>query len=362
MTDRPRVLLGMSGGVDSTASALLLLEQGYDVTGVTLQLFSRTEGCAAQKDCDDAAAAAKKLGIPHRVVDFSAQFRDTVQQNFISEYLCARTPNPCIICNREIKFGAMAQLAAAEGFDFVATGHYAQITCDDGVYHLRRGKDLNKDQSYVLYFLSQDQLRQIHFPLGGLTKAEVREIAAAAGLANAEKQESQDICFVPDGDYAGFIQRTAGAVPPPGNFISPDGEILGEHRGLIHYTVGQRRGLGISFGSPRYVTAKNAAENTVTLAPNEHLFADVVSVTDCRWDSRIPDVPINAEVKLRYTQRDPQPAQITADGNCAVLQFDAPQRAVTPGQTAVFYQKDIVLGGGLIEKGERSVGGAEHKA
>lgn len=359
MTDRPRVLLGMSGGVDSTASALLLLEQGYDVTGVTLQLFSRTEGCAAQKDCDDAAAAAKRLGIPHRVVDLSARFCETVQRNFISEYLCARTPNPCIICNREIKFGAMAQLAAAEGFDFVATGHYAQITCDDGVYHLRRGKDLNKDQSYVLYFLSQDQLRRIRFPLGGLTKAEVREIAASAGLVNADKQESQDICFIPDGDYAGFIARTAGNVPPPGNFISPDGEILGTHRGLIHYTVGQRRGLGISFGHPMYVTAKNAVDNTVTLAPNEHLFADVVSVSDCRWSTDIPDAPIHAQVKLRYTQRDPQPACITADGDHAELRFASPQRAVTPGQTAVFYQDDIVLGGGLIEKGERSVGGAE---
>ena len=358
MTDRPRVLLGMSGGVDSTAAALLLLEQGYAVTGVTLKLFPRPEGSAAQQDCTDAAAAARRLGIPHRVVDLSARFAETVQRNFVSEYLAARTPNPCIVCNREIKFGAMAQLAAQEGFDCIATGHYAQISCDNGVYHLRRGADPTKDQSYVLYFLSQDQLRTTRFPLGGLTKSRVREIAAAAGLENASKKESQDICFIPDGDYAGFITRSVGTALPPGKFITADGEVLGEHRGLIHYTIGQRRGLGIALGSPMYVTKKSAADNTITLAPSEHLFADRVTVNDCSFTDTPPDAPLSVTAKLRYTQLHPAPATLTVQGDRAVLQFAAPQRAVTPGQTAVFYLDDMVLGGGLIGKGERSDGTA----
>lgn len=344
------VLLGMSGGVDSTAAALILLGQGYDVTGVTLRLFVRDGVCGSPQDVADAQAAAARLGIPHRTLDLSATFRDTVQQNFIAEYQAGRTPNPCIVCNRNIKFGAMARLAAAEGFDFVATGHYARITAENGRYRLRRARDLNKDQSYVLYFLGQGELSRTLFPLGEYTKPEIRKMAAEAGMQNAAKAESQDICFIPDGDYAGFIQAQTGQTPRAGDFIAPDGTVLGRHRGLIHYTVGQRKGLGISFGAPMYVAAKNAADNTVTLAPDAGLYADTLRAI--RYEGNLPAEmlrePLRVMAKIRYTQREPQAATAWIDGEALTLRFDAPQRAVTPGQTVVLYQDDAVIGGGII--------------
>jgi len=328
----------MSGGVDSTAAALLLKQQGVHCEGAVLELF---EGSGA---ADEARAAAERLQIPLHVFNLSADFQAHVTAPFIKEYKAGRTPNPCVECNRFLKFGRLLQCADDLGFDRVATGHYARIEREGGRYLLKKGKDLGKDQSYVLYTLTQEQLARIIFPLGNLTKEDVRELSAV------QKKESQDICFIPDGDYAGFIARTTGESFPKGRFMGTDGRDLGEHRGVIHYTVGQRRGLGVAHEKPLYVKEIKPKENVIILGTEETLYTRALTVNNGNLIA-FPnlDKPLRAAVKIRY--RHPgQPAVITqTDSQTFHIEFDQPQRAVTPGQAAVIYDGDVVIGGGTIE-------------
>lgn len=351
-----KVMLAMSGGVDSSASAILLLEAGYELFGATLQLFSRKEAekdgaCGASSDIEDARRVAQLLGFPHEVFPFSDRFREQVIDRFVSEYCAGNTPNPCIDCNREIKFGALLDEALARGFDAMATGHYARVERDreTGRWLLKKAADERKDQTYVLYQLTQEQLAHVLFPLGNLRKDEVRAIAMQHGLVNAQKPDSQDICFIPDGDYAAFIRHDTGIDSPQGRFIDAHGNTLGTHQGLIHYTVGQRKGLGVTFGKPMYVLAKNARDNTVTLGSNEALFRREMTVERVNFIS-IDTLtgPMRVQAKTRY-RHAAQPATLypVVQGRARVV-FDEPQRAITPGQAAVFYDGELVVGGGMI--------------
>lgn len=276
-----RVCVAMSGGVDSSVAAVLLQEQGYELSGVNLRMFhnedlgeSREKTCCSLADAEDAALVARRLGFPFYVFDFAQVFRDTVIRDFVEEYQAGHTPNPCAVCNREVKFGALLRRVQALGQDFLATGHYAQVERDpdSGRYLLKRAADRSKDQTYFLYMLTQDQLAHTLFPLGGLHKAEVRQIAETRGLVNARKHDSQDICFVPDGKYADFIERTTGHPSPTGPFLDREGRVLGQHKGLIRYTRGQHKGLGLSTEEPLYVLEKDAAANTIRLGPDSALW------------------------------------------------------------------------------------------
>lgn len=354
------VFLGMSGGVDSSVSALLLQQAGYDVSGVNLRLFhnedlgeSREKSCCSLSDAEDARAVAARLGIPFYVFDFSEIFRDTVISNFISEYKAGRTPNPCVECNRSVKFGALLQRALTLHGQFLATGHYARVERDSatGRWLLMRGVDRSKDQSYFLYMLTQEQLSHTLFPLGGLHKAEVREIAEKNGLVNAKKRDSQDICFAPDGDYSAFIQRTAGQPSPTGDFLDQDGRTLGRHKGFIRYTRGQHKGLGLSTETPLYVLDKDAATGAITLGPDAALWTDSLMADHMNWIS-IPALtaPMRVTAKTRYSQREADAlAEPLPDGGLRLV-FDAPQRAITPGQAVVLYAGELVVGGGTIVK------------
>lgn len=351
-----KVMLAMSGGVDSSASAILLLEAGFELLGATLQLFSQDlkekEGaCGAPSDIEDARRVAECLGFPHEVFPVSGRFRAQVIDRFISEYRAGNTPNPCIDCNRTIKFGALLDEALSRGFDAMATGHYARVERDAGTgrWLLKKALDEKKDQTYVLYQLTQEQLAHVLFPLGSLRKDEVRAIARQHGLVNAQKPDSQDICFIPDGDYAAFIRRDTGIDSPQGRFIDTHGNTLGTHQGLIHYTVGQRKGLGVAFGKPMYVLAKNARDNTVTLGSNEALFRREMTVERVNFISiDALTGPMRVQAKTRY-RHAAQPATIYPAGqNRVKAVFDEPQRAITPGQAAVFYDGELVVGGGTI--------------
>ncbi|MCQ2449915.1 MAG: tRNA 2-thiouridine(34) synthase MnmA [Clostridia bacterium] len=346
------VLVGMSGGVDSSVAAAVLLEKGFMPTGCTLRLFDK--GDDPLKEARDAADVCERLGIAHIVPDLRELFCNTVIQNFLDEYLSGRTPNPCIVCNKTVKFGRMLDIARENGIDKVATGHYATVMQQNGRYLLIRPKDRSKDQTYVLYHLTQDQLAHTLFPLNDLTKDEAREMAERYGFVTAHKKDSQDICFVPDGDYAAFIEKTTGISAESGNFIDTDGRILGTHKGVIRYTVGQRKGLGIALGKPAFVLSKDADKNTVTLDTDEQkLFYRRVLVEKTNFipfDKLTGD--LKAEVKLRYRHTE-QPAVIhPLDNNTVLVEFNTPQRAPSPGQAAVFYDGDTVLGGGTIVKGE----------
>ena len=335
----------MSGGVDSTAAALLLKRQGHEVAGATLDLLDENGNSRDIKDAADAAAA---IGIPHYVFDFKDLFAEKVVGNFCGEYLCGRTPNPCVQCNMFIKFGAMARKAAELGFDTLATGHYARICRENGRYFIRRASDARKDQSYVLYGLSQEQLSRVVFPLTDMTKDGIRALAAEAGLNAASRRDSQDICFIKDGDYARYLREKRGVAPLPGDFVDADGNVLGRHDGVIYYTVGQRKGLGVTFGEPRYVTAKNAVDNTVTLGRNEDLFVNVVRVRELKLQKLAAlDSTVRVTAKTRYSQSE-TPALLSPEGDGARLDFDSPVRAPAPGQSAVFYDGDDVVGGGII--------------
>ena len=343
----PKAIVAMSGGVDSSVAAALMLEQGYDCTGITLMLYpnSGPAGIAA------AQAVALRLGIPHRVLDFTHEFDQQVIRRFIETYERGDTPNPCIDCNRSIKFNLHMLRAQQPGFDCLATGHYARIELDaaSGRFLLRKAADPKKDQSYVLYSLNQEQLEYARFPLGELTKQQVRHIAEDRHLANNAAAESQDICFVPDGNYGGFIESYTGRTWPPGNIIDHEGTIIGRHRGIIRYTIGQRRGLGVAANMPVYVAEKSAAANTVTLGPDSSLYKKCLTAANINLIACAHmDKPMRVSVKTRYLQEE-QPAAAEQTGEDELrIEFDSPQRAITPGQAAVLYDGDIVVGGGTI--------------
>ena len=344
-----RVAIGMSGGVDSSVAAALLKQSGFSPVGVTLKLYC--PGNSADENSRDAKAVCERLGLEHATVDLQNSFENFVIEPFISEYISGHTPNPCIQCNRHIKFGEM--LNAAEKFDCqkIATGHYARIEKSGNKYLLKTAKDTSKDQTYVLYCLTQEKLSRLLLPLGDYSKAEIREMANQLGFINAEKADSQDICFVPDGDYASFITNRTNRQFPAGNYIDTQGNILGQHAGIIKYTVGQRKGLGIALGRPVFVISKNPSDNTVVLGDEDNLFYNrvLVSGVNSLLDENLDGV--KACAKLRYSQKS-EPCTIhTVDDNSVILEFAKPQRAPSPGQSAVFYNDDIVLGGGIIEKG-----------
>ena len=355
-----RACVAMSGGVDSSVAAVLLLQQGYELSGVNLRMFhnedlgqSRERTCCSLADAEDAALVARRLGFPFYVFDFSQVFRDTVIRNFVQEYQAGRTPNPCAECNRSVKFGALLQRARTLGCDYLATGHYARVEQDpsSGRYLLKRAADRSKDQTYFLYMLTQEQLAHTLFPLGGLCKTEVRQIAEAHDLVNARKHDSQDICFVPDGKYADFIERTVGSPAPAGPFLDREGRVLGRHKGLIRYTLGQHKGLGLSTEEPLYVLEKDAAANTIRLGPDSALWTRQLTAEQVNLIS-LPELtaPLRVTAKTRYSQRESAAVLEPLSGGQVRLTFDEPQRAITPGQAVVFYDGDVVVGGGIVRE------------
>ena len=345
-----KAIVAMSGGVDSSVAAALMLEQGYDCTGITLKLSKDENSCVSSRDINDAQAVALRLGIPHRVLDFAEEFDRQVIRRFIGIYERGETPNPCIDCNRSIKFN-LRLLREQSGFDCLATGHYARVEQDpvSGRFLLRKAVDTKKDQSYVLYSLNQEQLKHARFPLGELSKQQVRAIAENRRFANNDKAESQDICFVPDGDYGNFIESYTGRTCFPGDIVDPEGRVIGRHRGIIRYTIGQRRGLGIAANTPVYVTEKSAASNTVTLGPDSGLYKKSLTARNINLIACARmDKPVRVTVRTRYLQAE-QPAIAEQTGEDELrIEFDSPQRAITPGQGAVLYDGDIVVGGGTI--------------
>ena len=353
--NRKKVLMAMSGGVDSSTAALLLKEAGYDVIGVTLKMFDNKElgleEDSSLANATDAKLVADKMGFPHYVFDFCEYFRTGVIGHFVEEYEKGRTPNPCVDCNKHVKLGQLFARAKEMGCDYVATGHYANVQFDEakGRWLLLRGEDRQKDQSYMLYTLTQNQLAHILFPLGRMHKTEIRDKAEEEGLANARKPDSQDICFVPDGDYARVIEKITKRRPKPGKFVHMDGTVLGTHKGQLHYTIGQRKGLGIAYQYPLYVIRKDIEKNIVYLGPQEALFSNTLIAENCNLISLAELTgPLRVTAKPRYRAVDvPAVIEPMEDGNIKVT-FDEPQRALTPGQAVVFYQGDVVVGGGTI--------------
>ena len=384
---RPRVVVGMSGGVDSSVAAALLHEQGYEVIGVTMRLwteerpeeFSGHQQCCSVEDIDDARRVAGQLGIRHYIMNFEQEFKEKVVDRFVSEYAAGRTPNQCVRCNEHIKYRALLDRLPALDADYVATGHYARVqriddrrlsndaarngasegsaTFDNrqstiSRYRLLRGVDLSKDQSYVLYMLSQEQLGKLLLPVGELTKDEVRAHARRLGLDVAAKPDSVEICFVPGNDYRAFVEERVAL--EPGEMRDDSGVAIGEHRGVAAYTIGQRKGLGIATGEPRYVTGIDPERNIVTIGPEEDLFADTAEVLEVSWlAAEAPEVGASLEAKARYKAEPAAANLLEADGERAVIRFDRRQRALTPGQAIAFYSGEEVLGGGTIERAWR---------
>ena len=335
-------LIAMSGGVDSSVAAYLTLRQGLQCTGGTMRLLG------AETDTRDARDVAQRLGIPFQLFDFRQLFRDQVIDRFVQAYESGLTPNPCVVCNRFLKFDALLQQAMSLGCDCIVTGHYARIR-QEGRYHLYKAADSAKDQSYFLYSLTQDQLAHTRFPLGELTKDQVRKIAEEQGFLNARKKDSQDICFIPDGDYVEFLKAYTGKTYPCGNFLDLNQKVVGQHQGAIGYTLGQRKGLGLAMGEPVYVCGKDMAANTVTVGPNEALFHRSLIATDWNWiatEALTQPLKVMAKARSRMTE---QPATVyPLEGGLVQVEFDQPQRALTPGQAVVLYDGDLVLGGGTI--------------
>jgi tRNA-specific 2-thiouridylase len=352
---KKKVVVGMSGGVDSSVAALLLKEQGYDVIGVTMQIWDAIDStdeaaCGGLSEAEDARQVAEIIGIPHYVVNFSKEFRRDVIDYFISDYLAGRTPNPCIACNRYIKWEALLHKAVSLGADYIATGHYGKITeLPNGRYSVEKSEATGKDQSYVLYNLTQEELSHTLFPLSMMEKEDVRKIALDHNLPVAHKKDSQDICFVKDKDYAGFIERETGIKSRPGNFVDSRGNVLGTHTGIIHYTIGQRKGLGIAFGEPKYVIRLNPDTNEVVLGDHDELMTYEVYVDRVNYMS-VESItePTRVTGKIRYAAKD-TPCTIYPEENGRIKAvFDEAVRAVTPGQAAVFYDGNNIICGGII--------------
>lgn len=356
-----KILIAMSGGVDSSVAAGLLCKDGNECIGATMKLYHnedagipRAHTCCSLDDVEDARSVCYKLGIPYYVFNFSDDFGEKIIDKFVRSYEAGLTPNPCIDCNRYMKFDKLYQRAEILGCDHIATGHYARITFENGQYQLRKALDETKDQSYVLYDMTQQRLARTLFPLGELRKTEARDLAREADFINADKPDSQDICFVPDGDYTAFLERYTGKTYPQGDFLDESGKVVGKHHGAVRYTIGQRKGLGLAMGEPVYVCGKDMQTNTVTVGPNSSLFSSALQANDWNWFP-FPELtePMDVTVKIRHSQFE-QPGRVfpEADG-FARVEFAQPLRAVTPGQAVVLYQGDMVLGGGTITEAIR---------
>lgn len=352
-----KILAAMSGGVDSSLTAVLLHEQGHEVTGVTLHLWDSDDDTSKESQCcsQDMVAGARRVcaqyGMPHYVFNYQREFRRTVIQYFIDGYASGLTPNPCLVCNRDIKFRVLLERAQKLGFDYVATGHYARIVQRAGGYELWRGVDVAKDQSYVLYMLGQHELAHTLFPLGAMSKTSVRQLAHERGLATASRPESQDICFVPDNDYRRFLRAEVPEVFAPGPILDQEGHELGQHTGLPQYTVGQRRGLGITTPEPMFVTCIDIAHNALVVAPAEAALRSSCEVEQVQYISGAPPAePFDCQVQIRIHAAAIEARVVPLDSQRVRVVFSQPQRAITPGQAAVFYAADQVLGGGLIAR------------
>ena len=357
--DRLKALIAMSGGVDSSVAAYLTQQEGFSCVGATMRLYDSSgiatdeSTCCSLDDVEDARSVAHNLGIPFYVFNFTEAFRECVMDRFVCSYESGLTPNPCIDCNRHLKFDKFLERAKVLGCDCIVTGHYAQILHDkaSGRYLLKKAVDLSKDQSYFLYTLTQGQLACIRFPLGALTKSQARQIALEQGFLNARKRDSQDICFVPDGDYLTFLHRYTGQQYPSGDFLDQSGKVVGTHKGAVAYTLGQRKGLGLAMGSPVYVCSKDMVKNTVTVGPNESLFHKSFLAEDWFF---FPFPALTAPIRVKAKTRSrmvEQPATAYPEENGIVrVEFDEPQRAITPGQAVVLYDGDLVVGGGTITK------------
>lgn len=353
-----RVVIGMSGGVDSSVAAYLLKEKGYDVTGVTMQIWQEEDACSVEENggccglsaAEDARRVAAALDIPFYVMNFRREFKENVIDYFSEEYYSGRTPNPCIACNRYVKWEALLKKSLSIGADYLATGHYARIEkLPNGRYALRRSATLKKDQTYALYNLTQEQLSRTLMPVGGYSKDEIRGIAAKIGLKVADKPDSQDICFVPDGDYASFLEKTSGKTAREGNFVTPDGKVLGRHKGIIHYTVGQRKGLGLALGYPAFVVEIRPETNEVVIGNFEESLTRTVRANRLNFMS-VEDItsPVRVFAKVRYNHKGAWcTAQRTKEDEIT-CRFEEPLRAVAPGQALVLYDGEYVMGGGTI--------------
>jgi tRNA-specific 2-thiouridylase len=358
---KPKALIAMSGGVDSSVAVSLMLARGYDCIGVTMKLFDDAEwggdagsshkekSCCSLSDVNDARDVAYRCGIPHYTLNLKDQFKRDVIERFISVYEAGGTPNPCIDCNRFLKFNLLLLRARQLEFDYLVTGHYARIEKSGGRYLLKKALDDKKDQSYVLYAMNQDQLANTIFPIGELRKEDVRTLASESAFINAAKQDSQDICFVPDGDYGAFIEKYLGKKYPEGDIIDGAGKLMGRHKGYIRYTIGQRRGLGVAANEPLYVVAKSTGYNTVTLGPDSALYTNSLIANNINLIALDTlDKPLRVAVKTRYLQKEQNAVVEQISPSSFRVDFDSPQRAVTPGQACVLYDGDVVIGGGTI--------------
>jgi tRNA-specific 2-thiouridylase len=358
-----KVVVAMSGGVDSSVAAAILAQEGYDVIGVTMQIWPSSDGiedqfsrtCCSLSAVEDARRVASRIGIPHYVMNFKELFQKTVIDDFIEQYRRGRTPNPCVRCNKFVKFESLLAKALAMGADYVATGHYSRIVFDDerGRWILRRGLDHSKDQSYALYGMSQHQLAHTLLPLGGIAKDETRKMASELGLAVADKPDSQEICFVENRDYPSFLKATAPEVVKPGPILDMSGSTIGEHNGIAFYTIGQRKRIGIAAPAPLYVVRIDSSRNAIVVGSDQDLYASGLVANELNFVS-ISDLttPIAVTAKIRYNMRDSSALLCPMADKQARLVFDQPQRAITPGQAAVFYSADDVVGGGTIDRVE----------